>query len=1186
MTTAWAVSGKHVGCYTGGKIGFCESSNILGCLCSEELHLVDAACQAPTRVVSQEGDGVLTFAIDRLGLHACTSHRSGLLRHFSLGEKVDLVRSWRGHDQVVADVCFDTTGALVATGSVDQTAKVWDFQGYFCTHNFKGHAGIVTLVRFHPARLQLVTVANTEVRLWDLESSVCVAVLKDHLSSISSMCFGPVRSKLYQLVTGGRDQVVNVWNLEEKCSLVRSIPVFENVEGVVAIPTKRLRQQCKEAHSDCGPFSAWLREEDAQPAPFVIFTVGNKGVVRAWNPLDGKAVASHDSPHAAKGELRQIHCLDTSGGTKMVTVGEDMNLMIWTLPEFEVSSHIMGHNEEIVHVQLIPQITWPEEQPDGSGTAPEIVAERFVCIANDEHPRVVTCEGFGASLLRGHTDVVISCDVSPDGAWIATGGKDQSIRIWSSSTCQFACICAGHAGDVSALSFAKRRPRSVRAASQQVIAHSKEVNDVLALASQVCAGTQVLVSPNNKLIASGGQDKLVRIWKFPEGDLLGAKDTGEVSGALATVEQHLDLLSSRYRCVAFSPIDQVVASASAIRSFQGHSSAVLRVAFLANGMQLMSSSVDGLLKLWHIRTAECAATLEEHTSKVWCIDILGDRMVSGGADSKICVWRDSTLEVEKQRFSLGVALGQDEKADLAIKDSRIGLLVREGKVVADRAAVRAEPSLAAPVQGGKVKGSIVELFEWSDCLKWRRVVDSKTWLSGWMLLDHPQHGPLLRPSSLPFQVKPLEPLCRQKRGMQRGRKGDRQKSSKGNQAMGNCVGKLPFFGGHSKMMLADEALRSRARGCMLGIMVGDALGAAFEGYSQERIRKLAQGEWRTPLVQGFIRAVHMGTYISTGKTLQGPFQLARGVDDMAFVPPGIELPQEVLDQCGRIGMYTDDTCACLAVAGSLVECGKADAGHVARSCAEFFRDNEHFRGSPPTAKQVNAACLAGVAVEKTGLPPYFRFEGGSFANGGAMRISPLALAYRHASPETLRNAVEQTILGTHRHTEAVDFAVLQAAAVQYSLLHDPGTFNPNELLPGLLGLCHSDDMRDVMKSLARAVRFVNMDDADDQKILGPILNKHKRPGSGLGFQLASIHMAPCVFWLVSRHYRDPRCAVQAAVDLGGDTDTTASMVGAIVGALHGEGWCDDWAGSMENGIHGRDYALRLAEQLVELDLEE
>ena len=34
--------------------------------------------QEPTRRVVEEGDAVLTFAIDRLGLNACTSHRQGL----------------------------------------------------------------------------------------------------------------------------------------------------------------------------------------------------------------------------------------------------------------------------------------------------------------------------------------------------------------------------------------------------------------------------------------------------------------------------------------------------------------------------------------------------------------------------------------------------------------------------------------------------------------------------------------------------------------------------------------------------------------------------------------------------------------------------------------------------------------------------------------------------------------------------------------------------------------------------------------------------------------------------------------------------------------------------------------------------------------------------------------------------
>lgn len=210
--------------------------------------------------------------------------------------------------------------------------------------------------------------------------------------------------------------------------------------------------------------------------------------------------------------------------------------------------------------------------------------------------------------------------------------------------------------------------------------------------------------------------------------------------------------------MAFSPIDQVVASASsdatirlwnlkdfrAIRSFQGHSSAVLRVAFLGNGMQLMSSSVDGLLKLWHIRTAECAATLEEHTSKVWCIDILGDRMVSGGADSKICVWRDSTLEVEKQR--------QDEKADLAIKDSRIGLLVREGKV---EAALTLALELKRPGQMQQI------------------LLDHTMDLVGRRLFGSAEGAPSVNNT--------VSGKSRQKRGMQRGRKGDRQKSSKGDQ---------------------------------------------------------------------------------------------------------------------------------------------------------------------------------------------------------------------------------------------------------------------------------------------------------------------------------------------------------------------------------------------------------------------
>ena len=56
----------------------------------------------------------------------------------------------------------------------------------------------------------------------------------------------------------------------------------------------------------------------------------------------------------------EVHCLDHAEGGKLMTVGEDMNLVSWTLPSLQVDNYIMGHNEEIVHVQLIPHASEKE----------------------------------------------------------------------------------------------------------------------------------------------------------------------------------------------------------------------------------------------------------------------------------------------------------------------------------------------------------------------------------------------------------------------------------------------------------------------------------------------------------------------------------------------------------------------------------------------------------------------------------------------------------------------------------------------------------------------------------------------------------------------------------------------------------------------------------------------------------
>ena len=75
---------------------------------------------------------------------------------------------------------------------------------------------------------------------------------------------------------------------------------------------------------------------------------------------------------------------------------------------------------------------------------------------------------------------------------------------------------------------------------------------------------------------------------------------------------------------------------------------------------------------------------------------------------------------------------------------------------------------------------------------------------------------------------------------------------------------------------------------------------------------------------------------------------------------------------------------------------------------------------------------------------------------------------------------------------------------------------------------------------------------------------------------------PFVFATVSCHLDSFRDGVLAAVNAGGDTDSNAAMVGAILGALHGVSaippeWIDD--------VEEVDEIIIIADQLLELSHE-
>jgi len=201
-----------------------------------------------------------------------------------------------------------------------------------------------------------------------------------------------------------------------------------------------------------------------------------------------------------------------------------------------------------------------------------------------------------------------------------------------------------------------------------------------------------------------------------------------------------------------------------------------------------------------------------------------------------------------------------------------------------------------------------------------------------------------------------------------------------------------------------------------------------------------------------------------------------------------------------------------------------------------------------------------------------QFPDGSFGNGGAMRIAPVGLAYRHASDGVLWNAVADALLCTHVHPEAIDGAFAQAKAVALAATTPkPIGFNPRETLHVLRTCCQTTIMQSKLDILLDCLLH---DDSDSYAI--------GRVGNGLRASEA----VAAALWALMRYGSDPEQCVIRAVGFGGDTDTIGAMAGALAGALHGRAWIPPrWCENIENGPRGRDEIIKVSRQLARLDLE-
>ena len=264
------------------------------------------------------------------------------------------------------------------------------------------------------------------------------------------------------------------------------------------------------------------------------------------------------------------------------------------------------------------------------------------------------------------------------------------------------------------------------------------------------------------------------------------------------------------------------------------------------------------------------------------------------------------------------------------------------------------------------------------------------------------------------------------------------------------------------------------------------------------------------------------------------------------------------------GMTSDDTEHTCMAAQALLAAG-GDPHRFARSLA--WRLRWWLLGLPAG---VGKATALGTLKLWIGFPPG-RSGVRSAGNGPAMRTAVLGVYAAGRDVAMLLGLVRASTRLTHTDPRAEQGALAVALAARYAAQRDAGDVRPDAFLDAL-----RPHVRDV--ELWRLAQMAAAHAAG----CGTADGLTAELGLTCGVSGFVYHSVPVALFCWLRWPGDLRSAVEAAVLAGGDTDTTAAIAGALVGATTGaDGIPGEWLGGLAEWPRTVSWMRRLGERLAD-----